>query len=195
MKETENIQKRPAISLWTLFFTFLKINTFTFGGGYTIVPVIRDEFIQRLKLIDEDEMLDLVALAQSGPGPMAISTSLLTGYRVRGPFGAITCLIASVLPCLVIITLLFYAYEAVSTNPWAQAAFAVMGGVISAVLILTTVDMAKTALRKHRKFGLVLMIASFSSSYFFSVNTALIILFSGLIGLIVFSIVDEGRVH
>lgn len=195
MNETKNIKKRPAVSLWTLFFTFLKINAFTFGGGYTIVPVIRDEFIKRLKLIEEEEMLDIVALAQSGPGPMAISTSLLTGYRVRGPLGAVTCLIASILPCLVIITLLFYAYEAVSTNPWAQSAFAVMGGVISAVLILTTVDMAKTALRKHKRFGLALMFASFSASYFFSVNTALIILFSGFIGLIVFSIFDEGSVH
>jgi len=67
------------ITLSEIFFTFLKINTFTFGGGYTIVPVIRDEFMMKKKLIDEDEMLGIVALAQSGPGAMAISTSLLTG--------------------------------------------------------------------------------------------------------------------
>jgi len=64
------------IKLREIFITFLKINAFTFGGGYTIVPVIRDEFMKKRKLIDEDEMLGLVALAQSGPGAMAISTSL-----------------------------------------------------------------------------------------------------------------------
>lgn len=63
------------ISLKKLFFTFLKINTFTFGGGYTIVPIIRDEFVEHQPLISEDDMLDIVALAQSGPGAMAISAS------------------------------------------------------------------------------------------------------------------------
>lgn len=187
-------RERPSIGLSELFFTFLKINTFTFGGGYTIVPVIRDEFIHQKKLIDEEEMLNLVALAQSGPGPMAINTSILTGYRLRGPAGAVTCLLASVLPCLVIITLLYYAYDAVSTNPWIQAAFAAMGGAISAVLVLTTWDMAVSALSKHRIFGIILMLGAFAASYFLNVNTALIIVVCGLIGLILFSVVEETRV-
>ena len=78
---------KQTISLRELFTTFFRINAVTFGGGYTIVPVIRDEFMKKKGLIDEDEMLDIVALAQSGPGAMAISTSLLTGYKLRGVKG------------------------------------------------------------------------------------------------------------
>ena len=171
-----------SISLFTIFMTFLKINTFTFGGGYTIVPVIRDEFIEKKKLIAEEEMLNIVALAQSGPGPMAISTSLLTGYRLRGPIGAIVALTASVLPCLVIITILYYIYEQVQANPWVQSAFSVMSGAISAVLAWTTINMAKTALKKHKYFGLAMMVAAFLASFYFRINTALIILCCGLFG-------------
>lgn len=193
-KKQDKQVDRGGISLWEIFLTFVKINTFTFGGGYTIVPVIRDEFIYKKQLIEEEEMLDIVALAQSGPGPMAISTSLLTGYRLRGPLGAIVGLIASVLPCLVIITILYYVYDAVQENSWIQAAFAVMAGAISAVLVWTTFNMAKTALAKHPIFGAVLMVLAFVASYFFDVNTALIIAIAGIIGLSLFSIVEEGQV-
>ncbi len=183
------------VSLKELFLTFLKINTFTFGGGYTIVPVIRDEFMKKKQLIDEDEMLDIVAIAQSGPGPMAINTSLLTGYRLRGLGGAVVSLFASVLPCLVVITLLFYAYHAVAKNEWVQSAFMVMGGVISAVLVVTTVDMAKAALQKHRIFGVILMAASFSAGFMLNINAAVIILAAGLIGLTVFSLFKEEQIR
>ncbi len=193
-KKQDKQVDRGGISLSEIFLTFVKINTFTFGGGYTIVPVIRDEFIYKKQLIEEEEMLDIVALAQSGPGPMAISTSLLTGYRLRGPLGAIVGLIASVLPCLVIITILYYVYDAVQENSWIQAAFAVMAGAISAVLVWTTFNMAKTALAKHPIFGAVLMVLAFVASYFFDVNTALIIAIAGIIGLSLFSIVEEGQV-
>ena len=144
---------KKEISLSEIFFTFLKINTVTFGGGYTIVPVIRDEFMNRKKLIDEEEMLNIVTIAQSGPGAMAISTSLLTGYRLRGIQGALTALVASVLPCLVIITVLFYVYDAFSSNLWVKAALEGMAGVISAALIITVYSMAKQALKNHTFFS------------------------------------------
>jgi len=182
------------IKLSEIFFTFFKINAVTFGGGYTIVPVIRDEFMKKKGLIDEEEMLSLVALAQSGPGAMAISTSLLTGYRLRGWKGAITALIASVLPCLIIISVIFYFYEAFSTNFWVKSALMGMGGVISAVLILTVYDMGKAALRKHKYFSMLLMVSAFVASYFFKVHTIIIILTLALTGFITFSVLSEGKV-
>lgn len=66
-----------------LFKTLLKINAVTFGGGYTIVPIIRDEFVKNKKIIDDDEMMKIIALAQSCPGAMAINTSILLGYRIN----------------------------------------------------------------------------------------------------------------
>ncbi len=182
------------IKLREIFITFLKINAFTFGGGYTIVPVIRDEFMKKRKLIDEEEMLGLVALAQSGPGAMAISTSLLTGYRLRGFKGALTALIASVLPCLLIISVLFYFYDEFSKNFWVKSALIGMGGAISAVLLLTVYDMGKAAMKKHKYFSLVLMIGAFVASYFGNVHTIVIIISLALIGLVTFSIFDESKV-
>ncbi len=185
---------KKEISLLEIFLTFLKINTVTFGGGYTIVPVIRDEFIHKKELIDEEEMLNIVTLAQSGPGAMAISCSLLTGYRLRGFKGAMTALVASVLPCLVIITVVFYAYDAFSTNPWVKAALEGMAGVISAALIITVYSMAKQALRTHTYFSAILLIGAFIASYIFNLHTALIILVLALIGLITFSLLEESEV-
>ncbi|MDY3052613.1 MAG: chromate transporter [Ndongobacter sp.] len=186
--------RQEKVTLKQLFFIFLKINALTFGGGYTIVPVIQDEFVERRRLIDEEEMMNLVALAQSGPGAMAINTSILTGYRIRGPLGALVCLLASVLPCLVIISLLYYVYEAFSANEWVQSALLAMGGTISAVLLVTTIRMAQTALRKHPAISGCLMAFSFLTSFFLHWSTALILLICGLFGLTWFSFCQKGGV-
>ncbi|MGI6560585.1 MAG: chromate transporter [Saccharofermentanales bacterium] len=183
------------IYLFQLFLILLKINSFTFGGGYTIVPVISDEFVLKRKLIPAEEMTEIVALAQSAPGPMVVNASLLTGYRIKGVLGALVSLLASVLPCLVLISILYYIYDAVSANLWVKSAFSVMGGVISGVLIVTTFSMARLALKSHPIFGSVLMIMSFVASFFFSINTGIIILVCGLIGLVVFSLFKESSVR
>ena len=135
------------IYLFQLFLILLKINSFTFGGGYTIVPVISDEFVLKRKLITAEEMTEIVALAKSALGPMVVNESLLTGYRIKGVLGALVSLLASVLPCLVLISILYYIYDAVSANLWVKSAFSVMGGVISGVLIVTTFSMASLALK------------------------------------------------
>lgn len=192
---TPKTNPKSGISYLELFLTFLKINTVTFGGGYTIVPVIRDEFMKKKGLIEEEEMLDIVALGQSGPGPMAISTSLLTGYRVKGPLGAIVSLVASVIPCLIIISTLYYVYDAFSSNQWVKAALDVMAGAISAVLVVTTFNMGKAALKKHPIFGAILLGSAFVASYFFDVHTGLVILIAGIIGLVTFSICKEEEVR
>ena len=178
----------------SLFITFFKINMFTFGGGYTIVPVIRDEFVNKKNLIKDDEMLDIVAIAQSGPGPMAISTSILTGYRLKGWKGALTCLTASVLPCLIIISILYYVYDSISENTVAKAALGCMSGAISAVLFVTVFQMAKKALSKHKIFGTIIMITAFLVGNFTNINTVYIIIVAGLIGLTVFSLVEEDKI-
>ncbi|UHR02362.1 chromate transporter [Peptoniphilus sp. GNH] len=176
------------ISLAKLFFTFFKVNAITFGGGYTIVPVLKDIFVNDYKLIKEDEMLDIVALAQSGPGAMAISTSLLTGYKLRGPLGAITCLVASVLPCLIILGIISNYYKAFKANFYINAALKGIGGIVSAVLFVTVFNMGKTAYKKNPIFSSFVMLLVFIIGYFTSVNTALLILLSALFGLSYFCI-------
>lgn len=179
------------ISLWELFLTFFRINAITFGGGYTIVAILRDEFVQNKKIIDENEMLDLTALAQSGPGAMAINTSVLTGYKLRGPMGAITCMLASVLPCIIIITIISYFYQEFRSNYYVNAALLGMSGVIAAVLIITTYRMAKNVLRKHPIFSSFVMATAFVLSFIFHINSGLIVLTLGAMGLVLFSIIKE----
>lgn len=179
------------ISLRELFITFFKINMFTFGGGYTIVPVIRGEFVSGRGLIDDDEMLDIIAIAQSGPGPMAINTSILTGLRLRGISGALICLIASVLPCLIIISALFFVYREAVKNSVVRSALETMSGAISAVLLITVYQMSKKALSKNKIFGVILFLLSFLVGYFTEINTAIIIFVAGVIGFVTFSIINE----
>lgn len=189
-----NKNKNDNISILEMFMIFLKISSFTFGGGYTIVPVIKDEFSIKRKLISENEMLDIVSIATSGPGPMAINASILTGYRLHGVFGAILAAISSAIPSLVIITVISYFYREFSTNYYVKAALTGMGGVIAATLLITSYDMAKKALKTNKIFGSIIMISAFVASFVFSINTGLIILFVGLLGLLVFSIVEEDKI-
>lgn len=186
----ENVNKK--ISLLELFLTFFRINAITFGGGYTIVAVLRDEFMLRKKIISEEEMLDLVAIAQSGPGAMAINTSVLIGYKLRGVAGAITCMLASVAPCIIVISIISLFYQEFRTNFYINAALMGMSGVISAVLVVTTIGMAKNVLKQRAVLSGGIMIVAFLLSFVFNVNSALIILGFGILGLILFSVIDEG---
>ncbi len=187
-------KENKKIGLLELFITIFKINAFTFGGGYTIVPVIRDEFNKGKGLIGKEEMYNIAALAQSGPGPMAVNTSLLVGYRLRGPIGAMVCLLASTLPCLIILSIMYYLYDFIRENSWVRAAFSCMGGSIAGVLLLTSIDMIKSALKKHTIFGLILMVGGTGVSVLYDLNTALIILFCGIAGLVTFSILPEEKI-
>lgn len=186
----ENVNKK--ISLLELFLTFFRINAITFGGGYTIVAVLRDEFMLRKKIISEEEMLDLVAIAQSGPGAMAINTSVLIGYKLRGVAGAITCMLASVAPCIIVISIISLFYQEFRTNFYINAALMGMSGVISAVLVVTTIGMARNVLKQRAVLSGGIMIVAFLLSFVFNVNSALIILGFGILGLILFSVIDEG---
>lgn len=171
------------ISLLKLFTTFFKINAITFGGGYTIVPVIKDIFVEDLKLIDEDDMLDIVALAQGGPGAMAISTSILTGYKLRGPIGAIVCLIASTLPCLIILSLVANFYQAFKTNFFINSALKGISGIIAAVLFITVYNMAHSSYKKYPKYTLIMLITVFILGYFTNIHTGLIIILCAISGI------------
>lgn len=174
------------ISLSEIFWTFLKISSFTFGGGYTIIPVIKDEFAKNRNLIDEEDMLDIVAIAQSGPGAMAISTSILTGYKLRGFKGALAAAVGAVVPCIVIITIISYFYKEFSQNRIIQLALKGMAGAISAILLLTTYTMYKNAVKKDSLYGHIAMAVVFIVGMFTDISTSWIILALALAGLIYF---------
>ena len=176
------------ISYLDLFITFFKINSVTFGGGYTIVTVVKDVFVNQKKILDNDEMIDILALAQGGPGAMAISTSILTGYKVCGPIGAVVALVASTLPCLIILSLVAKFYTEFRENFFISSALMGISGIISAVLFITVLRMAKTAYKKHPVFSSIVMAVIFFVGMFAKVDTVYLIIGSALSGIIVFGI-------
>lgn len=172
------------ITLWKLFTTIFKINIFTFGGGYTIIPILREELSIKKKLIPEEEMLDMVALAQSLPGAMAINLSILIGIRLFKEKGGLVCALASSLPSLIIITIISFFYQAFQENPIVKAILTGMSGVISAVLFLSTWQLAKSALKRYKVFSGFMMIFAFTLAFFFNISTALVILLCGILGIL-----------
>ena len=92
--------------MWELFVTFFKIGLFTFGGGYAMISIVEDECVNKRKWISEDEMLNLIIIAESTPGPIAINCATYTGYKVKGFLGALVSTIAMALPSFIIIFLI-----------------------------------------------------------------------------------------
>lgn len=106
-----NTLAQEAKSLGTLFFTFFKIGLFTFGGGYAMIALLEEEFIQRRKWLDKDEFLDMTAIAESTPGPVAINSATYLGYKLAGVPGAATATVAVCLPSFLIIYAISLFFE------------------------------------------------------------------------------------
>lgn len=102
---------QEAQSLGTLFFTFFKIGLFTFGGGYAMIALLEEEFIQRRKWLDKDEFLDMTAIAESTPGPVAINSATYLGYKLAKVPGAATATVAVCLPSFLIIYAISLFFE------------------------------------------------------------------------------------
>ena len=106
-----NTPAQEVKSLETLFFTFFKIGLFTFGGGYAMIALLEEEFIQRRRWLDKDEFLDMAAIAESTPGPVAINSATYLGYKLAGVPGAATATVAVCLPSFLIIYAISLFFE------------------------------------------------------------------------------------
>ena len=92
--------------MWKLFVSTLYLSAFTFGGGYVIVTLMKKKFVEELKWLDEDEMLDITAIAQSSPVPIPINASVILGYRMYGIVGSLVAILGTALPPMIIISLI-----------------------------------------------------------------------------------------
>ena len=100
--------KKNFTMYWKLFSSTFYLSAFTFGGGYVIVPLMRKKFVEELKWIEEKEMMDMVAIAQSSPGALAVNTSIIIGYRCAGILGAFVTVLGTVLPPLIVLSIVSY---------------------------------------------------------------------------------------
>lgn len=127
----------------TIFFSFFKIGLFTFGGGYAMLPLIERELIEKRGWIAHREFLDLLTLAQSVPGPIAVNTSVFVGYKVRGLKGAAAALLGTVLPSFVIILAIALFFADIRQNPVVDAAFKGMRPAVVALIIGPVISLAR----------------------------------------------------
>ena len=109
------MENRAAV-LKKLFFSTLTLSAFTFGGGYVIVTLLKKKFVDEYHWIEEDEMLDLVAIAQSAPGAIAVNGAIVVGYKLSGLLGALVAIVATVIPPFLIISLISVCYTAFREN-------------------------------------------------------------------------------
>lgn len=165
-----------------LFFSTFQLSACTFGGGFVIIPLMRKKFVEELGWIEEEEMLDLTAIAQSSPGAIAVNASILVGYHVAGFPGAMIAVLGTVLPPLVIISIISMFYQAFRDNAIVNMAMAGMLCGVAAVICDVVVNMAWTIFQKKRVLPVVVMLGSFIAVRFFSVNIIMIILACGAIG-------------
>jgi chromate transporter len=129
--------------LLQLFTTFFKIGIFTFGGGYAMIPLIEREVIDNRKWIDRKDFLDMLVLAQSTPGPIAVNTAVFVGYKTQGVLGAIATTLGTVLPSFIVILLLAIFFAEVRDNRYVDAAFRAMRPAVVALIVAPLMGLVK----------------------------------------------------
>lgn len=108
---------------WELFCVFFKIGAFTLGSGYAMMPQIKKELVTRRRWLDEDEFIDIVAVTQSAPGPIAVNLAVFLGLRIAGVKGLIATAFGSVLPSFIIILMIAMLFQGIQNDPLFVAAF------------------------------------------------------------------------
>ena len=162
--------------LWKLFVSTLYLSAFTFGGGYVIVTLMKEKFVDELHWMEEDEMLDLIAIAQSAPGAIAVNGAIVVGYKLAGLLGALVAIVATIIPPFVIITVISYFYELFRDNFIVSKLLAGMQAGVGAVIASVVWDMGSGVVKQKSVLSDLIMAAAFVAACVFRVNAVYIIL-------------------
>ena len=179
----ENREKRSKVLL-KLFLSTLYISAFTFGGGYVIVTLFKKKFVDEYKWINDKEMLDLVAIAQSSPGAIAVNGAIVTGYKLSGVIGAAVAAIATIIPPFVVISGSSGTYEGVQNKHILSSMLEGMQAGVGAVIASVVYDMALDIFKQKSTGSVIIMLGAFAASCFFDMNVIYIILVCVGIGII-----------
>lgn len=174
-------QKSKAKLCLELFLSFFKIGLFTFGGGMAMIPLIEKETVEKHSWIDEKDILEIVAVSESTPGPIAINTATFIGYQTAGFFGSLTATFGVVLPSFVIILIIskfLAAFESLEVVKYAF--FGIRAGVI-ALIVKALWGLYKKCPKSLMSY--IIIALAFVAAAVFKVNVILIIVCSGLIGI------------
>lgn len=169
--------------LMQLFLSTLYISSFTFGGGFVIVTFMKKKFVDQFHWIDEQEMLDLTALAQSSPGAIAVNAAILVGWRVAGLAGMAVAVAGTILPPMVILSVISLFYAAFAANRYVALFLKGMQSGVAAVILDVVWGLGGRVVREGSPLHLPVMAAAFVAAFFLDVNVIFIILAAALLGL------------
>ena len=174
--------KRNRQTLWKLFTSTLYISAFTFGGGFVIVTFMKRKFVDEFHWIDEEEMLDLTALAQSSPGAIAVNASILVGWHVAGLPGMLIAVLGTILPPMLILTVISFFYKAFISNRYVSLLLKGMQAGVAAVILDVVLSLEANIRKNRRPFLYLILAAAFIATFFFQINVIFIILTAICIG-------------
>lgn len=179
----EQQEKTQDKKLWKIFWSTFYLSAFTFGGGYVIVSLMKKKFVDEYHWIEE-EMLDLVAIAQSAPGAIAVNGAIVIGYKLAGIAGILTAIAGTVIPPFLIISILSAGYQAFRSNQIISLMLEGMQAGVGAVIASVTYDMGAGIVKKKDALSYVLMVGAFIASCIFEVNVVYVILICGIVGVL-----------
>lgn len=182
MENGNKKQKKPILKL---FLSMLYISTFTFGGGFVIVTFMKKKFVDEYKWIEEDEMLDLTALAQSSPGAIAVNAAILVGKRVAGAAGIAAAVAGTVIPPMVILSVISFFYSTFAENVYVATVLKGMQAGVAAVILDVVCDLGLKVVKGKSVIHIIIAVVSFAAVFFFKVNVIFIILAAMAVGIII----------
>lgn len=180
MRSKEN----PARMLWQLFKATFLLSAFTFGGGFVIVSLMKKKFVEELQWLEEEEMLDITAIAQSSPGPIPINASVILGYRMYGVIGSLVAILGTSLPPMIIISVISVFYTQFRSNRIIAIALQVMRAGVAAVIFDVVLNLAKKVVDTRRTLYILLMVTAFVVKVLLGVDAMIVILCCLVVGLL-----------
>ena len=183
-KEMKGMKETKGNILKKLFFSTLYISAFTFGGGFVIITFMKRKFVDELHWIDMTEMLDLTALAQSSPGAIAVNAAILVGWRVAGLMGMLIAVLGTILPPMLILSVISLCYQAFASNLYVALILKGMQAGVAAVILDVVCGLGSNVIKQKRPILLVIMAVAFLANMVWKVNVIYIILASALMGIL-----------
>lgn len=190
-----DIKTDNKIKLSDIFIQFLTLSIFAFGGGTTIISMMKDRFVDRLKWISEDEMNEMLTIVLSAPGATVINISILVSYKIRGIKGVLVAVLASILPPFVTIVLLLKVYKSVSDSVIVIHMLKGIKSAAAAIIVVVVSKMTISLIKKKNPYLIALFVIFFILTRFVNVNVMILMFVSVLIGIVITFIQKDKEVQ
>ena len=176
-----------------MFLEFAKFGCFTFGGGWSIIAQMQQEYVDKKKEITSQELLDLASVAKSLPGTMISNVAMLYGYRVGGLPGGFTAVFGMILPPLAVILVISFFYAAFRTNPWVNAAMEGMQAAVVPIIFSVAVNLVKGSMPYPP--CVLLLIVSVAAYLFTDWSPIILVILGVVLGLVIGSWYERRQSH